>query len=108
MWRELPTVAEIDSRRRNCHGEIWKEGIGQSGGRTARAQEGKIEEQLWEASDQPETGHRHRTLRSTPRGRQSALEEVIVEDFVRLEEVLRTASSDHDRKKLRGLLDRER
>src|SRR5258706_5492350 len=55
----------------------------------ARAQAGNAQErELGQEGEEPKTGHRHRPVRSTPRRRESTVEEILLEE-IELEEVQR-------------------
>jgi hypothetical protein len=67
--------------------QVWEEGPGQSREGDARAQEGHAaQRRLGQEGDEPQAGHRHRSLGSAPRRREGAaaaevfVEEVVLED----------------------------
>jgi len=70
------------------HGtKVLEESIGQSWARDAKAQVGDFEERpIWQEGQEPETGDRDRTLRSSPRGKESPSEKKFKEKLEQTKE----------------------
>ncbi|MBV8543143.1 MAG: hypothetical protein JO093_09705 [Acidobacteria bacterium] len=62
--------------------KVREESAGQSREGDARTEKGHAEKRkLGQEGNEPQTGHRHRPLRSAPRRRQGAVEEVLSEEI---------------------------
>jgi hypothetical protein len=82
-------LLSVHNERRFANGsKVREESAGQSREGDARAEEGHTQERkLGQESEEPQASHRHRTLRSAPRRRQGAVEEVVIEE-IELEEIV--------------------
>jgi hypothetical protein len=80
----------VHNERRRTHGcKVREESAGQSREGDARTEARHPEERkLGQEGEEPQTGHRHRTVGSAERRRQSAVEEVVFEEVV-FKEVVR-------------------